>query len=122
MFPESGVRERRSENRRRHARVGLSVPVQFGRGREQEKASALAYVGQSRDVGTGGVYLTTQGSGSFVPGDILNVSIPIPWEAQRGFPFSRITGIGRVVRVEAQGVAVEFCRHQLTMLGVVGRS
>jgi hypothetical protein len=72
----------------------------------------------SRDVSTGGVYVTTGGGDRVVPGEICTVSITIPWESRKAFPFSRIAGRCRVVRVDEvhpadehpqQGVALAFC-------------
>ena len=40
--------------------------------------------------------------------DTLNVTLSVPRDEARDFPFSRITGKARVVRVEKDGIALEF--------------
>ncbi len=84
--------------------------------------------GQSADISTGGGYFTTREPGPFVPGEVLAMSIAVPWELRRIFPFSRIVGSGRIVRVEEQpeaiqdgdrGVALEFNPSGTTLLGAI---
>jgi hypothetical protein len=58
---------------------------------------------------------------------VLTVSVTIPWETRRLFPFSRIVGSGRIVRVEEvpavpgtkQGFALSFCEGDVTLLGAI---
>ena len=120
------VRSAQEWDSRRWQRVRLSVPVQFGKGTTQgQRASACT--GLSTDLSPGGVYLTTRKGGSFVPGDIVTVSITVPWEARGVFPFSRIVGPCRVVRTEdvltdqgkQHGLALTFCEDRVTLLGAI---
>ena len=118
----------RSYDRRARHRVDLKVPVQFCRGAVGEVNGEASIPGQASNLSTGGVYLTTRVGGPFVPGDMLTVSVAIPWQMRRTFPFSRIIGSCQVVRVEALpdavparqwGMAVEFCGNRPTMLGAI---
>ncbi len=123
-----GVRDPGSYDRRRRNRIKLSVPVQFGKGAAGKGEVLYFSSGQSADLSTGGVYFTTSEPGPFTSGEVLAVSIAVPWELRRLFPFSRIVGSGRVVRIEEQtaasndgrrGVAVEFNPSATTLLGAI---
>jgi hypothetical protein len=88
--------------------------------RSGEEGRAVAYaVGRSLDVSPGGVCVAVEFGGPFTPDEILTVSLAIPWEARRGFPFSLIEGACRVVRVDqARGdLALSFCPTNTTVLG-----
>ena len=120
------VSRERPVNRRRSPRVRLGVPVRLSYGAGSGGA-VPAGTGESADVGLGGVYLTTEEQGPFVPGELLTISIMIPWELRGLFPFSRILGRSRIVRVERAatsqsqrtGLALAFCDDQVTMLGAI---
>ncbi len=123
-----GVRDPGSYDRRRRHRVKLSVPVQFGKGTAEVGEVLYFSSGESGDLSTSGVYFTTREPGPFVPGETLAVSIAIPWELRRLFPFSRIVGSGRIIRIEEQptatkeghrGVALEFNPSGTTLLGAI---
>ena len=74
--------------------------------------------GETKDVSLAGVYFTTPAWQDVQPQEILTVSVSVPREQSRDFPFSRLAGRGRVVRVDALsgetpderrlGIAVEF--------------
>jgi len=74
--------------------------VQFCIGTAQKGGVSLFLEGRSTDLSVDGLYLTTRVVTSVVPGDPLTVSIWIPLERRRSFPFSRIVGLCRVVRVD----------------------
>ena len=123
-----GASDRRSEERRRQERVRLSAPIRFEDGlREEKEGGSYPYTGHTADLSTAGAYMATVEGGPFVPGQILQVSVAIPWEARRHFPFSRIIGPCRVVRVETLsaedpqgarwGVGLAFCGERITLLG-----
>jgi c-di-GMP-binding flagellar brake protein YcgR len=123
-----GVIAPQASDRRRFRRIRLAVPVRYGTGIASEGHEVCPRFGESSDLSTGGIAFTTKDPGSFSPGEVLEVSITIPWEARRAFPFSRILGRCRVVRVEerpAEGgatlrrVALEFCGDQVTLLGAI---
>ena len=119
MAPHHEGDQSRAVERRRWSRVGLSVPVRLGK-RSGEEGRAVAYaVGRSLDMSAGGTCIATEFGGPFTPDEILTVSIAIPWESRREFPFSLIEGTCRVVRVDqARGeVGLSFCPANTTMLG-----
>jgi hypothetical protein len=123
-----GLRDPRSYDRRARHRVDLKVPVQFCRGAVGEVAGEWSMTGQTSNLSTGGVYLTTGEEGPFVPGEMLTMSVAIPWQLRRTFPFSRIVGSCQVIRAEEfpdavpkrqWGLALEFCGNRPTMLGAI---
>ena len=120
------VAGKRSPNRRHWPRVKLSVPVVIKRRGEGSGGAADSHTVQSIDLSPGGCYLTVREGKTFAPEELLSVSVGIPWEARHRFPFSRLMGSCRVVRVDqvpmddgiAQGVALAFCGiDAVTMLG-----
>ena len=126
MAPAEG-RDAQSLNRRRWRRVKLSVPVQVGKGAEGVGALSEQHAGWSKSMSPGGVYVTTREGGSFVPGELLRVSVSVPWESRKVFPFAWLAGSGRVVRVEdlstpeegrQTGLAIEFF-EDMTVLGAI---
>jgi len=101
------------------------VPAQVRKGTAQEGLSEPVNA-QSADLGPGGVYLQTNAEGSFAPGEFITVTIEVPWELRRGFPFSRIMATCRVIRVDepatpgaGKGLALEFCSESTTMFGSI---
>lgn len=107
----------------RHApRIALSIPVAVKRRGEGDAAPMHA---QSVNLSTGGVYVTIAGGARIASGDILAVSIAIPWESRRAFPFSRVAASGRVVRVDRldrpdslrTGLALAFCGSEVSLIG-----
>ena len=126
MAPVEG-RDAQSVNRRRWRRVRLAVPVRFWQSTASSGVLSCPDAGWSKTLSPGGVYVTTRGGGSFVLGELLRISVAVPWEARKAFPFTCIAGSGRVVRVEdlsapdhgdQTGLAIEFC-EDVTALGAV---
>jgi len=118
MAPQYEVDRSPIFERRRWSRVRLSVPVQL-RKWTGEQGRAVAYaIGRLLDVSTGGACVATEFGGPFVPEEIVAVSITIPWEARRGFPFSLIEGACRVVRIDRDrgAIALSFCPNDMTIL------
>ena len=115
--------------RRGQRRIQLSVPVEFGKGSGGKGELMYFSSGQSLNVSARGVRFVTREPGPFTPGEVLAVSIEIPWEDRRVFPFSRIVGFGRVLRIEEEGpqtkeggqrrLALEFCQNDITLLGAI---
>lgn len=109
--------------RRRHRRVPLSVHVLAKRTAMGERGVFEA--GETKDVSLAGVYFTTPAWTDVQPQETLTISVSVPREQSRDFPFSRLAGRGRVVRVDRLppqesepprvGVAVEFA-DDLTVL------
>ena len=131
-----GMRALRSHDRRRAHRKTLRVAVQVNRSAEGEQEVRPLGLSESVDLSMAGVFVWTTDPGPFNPGDVLAVSISIPWESRRLFPFSRIVGSCRVVRAEPVmqepgptmqvpgeearwGLALEFCGDRPTMLGAI---
>lgn len=125
----SGLAQRRSYDSRGKHRIDIKAPVRFGRAAMGATEAAFASEGQSANLSTGGIYLTTNARGPFAAGDVIRVSIEIPREARRLFPFSRILGSCRVVRVDLLadseegtpqvGLALEFLGQNTTLLGAI---
>ena len=116
--------------RRRQPRVRLSVPVLCGQASGHERGRGLPFTGWSKDLSTEGVYAMLREGAAFAPGEIVAVNVEIPWESRRGFPFSRIAGTARVIRVDKLsaaerdpmwGLALEFCQD-VTKLGAMTRA
>ena len=114
-------------DRRRWNRVSLAVPVAMGTGAAEGGEGVSLWTGQTKDLSPTGVYVTSHEYGSIAPGDVLEVSIVVPKDARRFFPFSRILGPCRVVRKDevqtpqgsATGLALSFCEERMTLLGTV---
>jgi len=129
MLP-GGRGDPRSGDHRRWRRVRLSLPAQLGKslkGIKRKGGGLSPHTGETRDLSPGGAYVTVNGVNPFARGELLKLSIAIPWESRHVFPFSRITGSSRVVRVEElpisdegrqTGVALEFC-DDVTVLGTI---
>jgi len=126
MLP-GGRGDPRSGDHRRWRRVRLSVPVQLGKGAEGKEGGLCPHAAETRDLGPGGAYVTINGANPFALGELLRVWISIPWELRHSFPFARVAGSGRVVRMEElpmsdqenqTGLALEFC-EDVTVLGTI---
>ena len=120
------VAGKRSPNRRHWPRVKLALPVVVTQRMEEGGGAVCSHTAQSVDLSPGGFYLTSREGKVFAPEELLSVSVGIPWEARHRFPFSRLTGPCRVVRVDqvttesgtTQGVALAFCgTDAVTILG-----
>ena len=102
--------------RRRYRRVPLEVQVLAKRTAPGEPSRFQP--GVTQDVSLSGVYFTTPAWQQVQPQEVLTVSISVPREQSRDFPFSRLVGRGRVVRVQPVdgetadeqqlGIALEF--------------
>jgi c-di-GMP-binding flagellar brake protein YcgR len=118
MITEAGI------ERRRHRRIDMAVPILARR--NDEGAQAAFREGMAKDISLAGVYFTTAGWKEIKADETMTLSVSVPQEKVRSFPFSRIAGRARVVRVEELakvsddgptlfGVAAEFGRD-LTVL------
>ena len=109
----------RSIERRIRRRIELKAAVQFCRGiADQVDGSS---VGETRDLSTGGVLVTTPDPGPFATGEILTASIDIPWQHRRLFPYARLIGSCQIVRSQQLpntsfpkrwSLALEFCANR----------
>ena len=103
------------DERRRGRRVDLQVPILL---RSTTPGTAETFVSQvTKNISLAGVYLEASSSPRIH--DVYVASISIPEAQRREFPFTRLAGRSRVVRVDAlrdagpggqqrYGVALEF--------------
>lgn len=118
------MNEARGIDRRRHRRIDLTVPILARRNNDGNGASF--HEGVAKNLSLAGLYFTTAGWRELQADEIMTVSVSVPPEQVRHFPFSRLAGRGRVVRVDElakvdssgptlYGVALEF-GEDLTVL------
>ena len=118
------MEDARGIDRRRHRRIDLTVPILARRNNEGNGASFRE--GVAKNLSLAGVYFTTAGWNELLPDETMTISVSIPPEKVRNFPFSRLAGRGRVVRIEElariaadgptlYGIALEF-GEDLTVL------
>ena len=118
------MEETRGIDRRRHRRIDLTVPILARR--NNEGIAAPFREGVASNLSLAGLYFTTAGWKELKADEVMTVSVSVPPEKVRSFPFSRLAGRGRVVRVDElakvssdgptfYGVALEF-GQDLTIL------
>jgi len=119
--------ERRNVDRRRGRRIALEAPIRI---RGIEGAQKAEFQDEtSSNVSLAGLYFETERSVPFSRNDEVVASVAIPGPKTRDFPFTRLSGRGRIVRVEKlepsapgekarHGVAVEF-GQDLTALSAI---
>ena len=106
-----------SVERRRERRVNLKVPLLIRRRGLHEAASVHEHV--TADVGLAGTYFETEAERAYAVNEEVMASVSIPESQRREFPFTRLAGRSRVVRVRKLplpqperdkriGVALEF--------------
>ncbi|MFC1621360.1 PilZ domain-containing protein [Candidatus Omnitrophota bacterium] len=92
--------------KRQFKRLDLSFPTTLknftgdGEHREQE--------GVTLNVSYNGAYVADIEIKNIKVQDTLKISISVPREETRDFPFSRVVGKAKVIRVDKDGVALEF--------------
>ena len=103
--------------RRKHRRMNLLLSVE---GRRREDGWEVFERATTSDISLGGVSLKTSGFQGVRVDDVISVSVSVPRQLADKFPFSRIAGKARVVRVEEppppqkdevsaeRGIALEF--------------
>lgn len=104
-----------SFERRRHRRVDLPLLME---GRRQGDGREVFERATTTDISVGGLSLKTSGFQGIRVDDVISLSVSIPAQLADKFPFSRIAGKARVVRVEKalpqestslkQAIALEF--------------
>jgi len=92
--------------KRRSKRLGLSLPMKLRRIANEGKDESLE--GVTVNVSYNGAYVIDINLKDVKPHDKLHINLSVPRDDARDFPFSRITGNVEVVRVEKDGVALEF--------------
>ena len=92
--------------KRRSRRLDLSLPANIRYASADGKEKALK--GITINVSFNGAYLSDISLTNVKPEDEINISISVPRDDTRDFPFSRLIGKAKVVRVDNEGVAVDF--------------
>ncbi|MFA4991172.1 MAG: PilZ domain-containing protein [Candidatus Omnitrophota bacterium] len=92
--------------KRRFRRLGLSLPMKLRQIAGDGKAKSAE--GVTINVSYNGAYVSDIDMKEIKQHDNLHISLSVPRDDARDFPFSRITGEARVVRVDKEGVALEF--------------
>lgn len=109
--------QQQAAERRRYRRIQLALPMQARKIESEEPGNFKD--GVTKDISLAGVYFTTSAWQQIDCDESLMISVAVPRERARDFPFSRLAGRGRVIRVEELakvretgprlfGVAVEF--------------
>ena len=106
-----------SIERRRGRRVSLQAPLLIRRISAREPESFKEET--TSNISLAGIYFETEQLDSYAPNDVVMASVSVPEAQRREFPFTRLAGRSRVVRVNALppqepegrarfGVAIEF--------------
>jgi len=92
--------------KRQFKRLDLSLPMMLrrvsGSGKDNEQE------GVTLNVSYNGAYVADIEIKNIKAQDTLRISLSVPRDDARDFPFSRLTGKAKVVRVDKDGVALEF--------------
>ena len=113
-------------DRRRGRRVALQVPLFIRRANDAQAVSAQE---STKNVSLAGVYFETAERETYAVGDVLVASVCAGEAQTRGFPFTRLAGRGRVVRVadappqepaglQRTGVALEFGNDVTALMAI----
>lgn len=92
--------------KRRSKRLGLSLPMKLRLVTEKGRGEAVE--GITSNVSYEGAYIRNIDLKNIKPNDSLHISLSVPRDEARDFPFSRIIGGARVVRAENEACALEF--------------
>ena len=92
--------------KRRSKRLGLSLPMKLRRVTEEGKGEAIE--GITSDVSYEGARVININLKNIKPNDSLHITLSVPRDEARDFPFSRIIGKAKVVRAENETCALEF--------------
>ncbi len=94
--------------KRKFKRLDLSIPAKLKRTSSSGKEEVFS--GATGDVSYNGAYIVDIKIKSIKPEDTIHISLSVPREDARDFPFSRLIGDATVIRVEEDGIAVEFSK------------
>ena len=118
-----------SVERRRGRRIDLQAPLLIRRIGTREPG--LFKEQQTQNLGLAGVYFETDDG--FEVNEVVMTSVSIPESQRRGFPFTRLAGQGRVVRVKElakvssdgqkkkYGIALEFGNDLTALTSIPSR-
>ena len=87
--------------RRQFRRAELNVPVTI-RSLTPEGSASEPIIGQVKDVSLAGMYCTVIKPAPVASGDTIACSVSIPSDHATLFPFTRIAGKGRILRVDGR--------------------
>ena len=93
--------------KRRSKRLSLSLPMKIRRVLEGGKGGS-ALEGITSNVSYEGACVGNIDLKNIKPNDNLHITLSVPRDEARDFPFSRITGSARVVRAENETYGLEF--------------
>lgn len=123
-------REHGGVERRRERRVALEAPLLIRRlGTSQPEALQERV---TKNIGLAGVYFEVEAD-AYAINDPVMISVSVPEPQRRDFPFTRVAGHGRVVRVKEVagdgsrpgtrfGVALEFGEDVTALMATPSRS
>ena len=117
-----------SVERRRGRRINLQAPLLIRRIGTRELAPFKEQ--QTENLGLAGVYFETDDD--FEVNEAVMTSVSVPESQRRGFPFTRLAGQGRVVRVKElanasgeeqkkYGIALEFGNDLTALTSIPSR-
>ena len=120
-----------SVERRRSLRAELAAPLHLHRVGAEARGLLAQWI--TKNISLAGTYFEAEGDHPYAVNEVVMASITIPASEQRLFPFTRISGRSRVVRVEpllsahsAQGrrtgIALEFGDDLTALAAIPGRS
>ena len=93
--------------KRRTKRLDLSLPMKLRRVTEDGKTEEVVEAVTS-NVSYNGAYVVDINLKNIKPNEDLHITLSVPKDESRDFPFSRITGKARVVRAEKEAYGLEF--------------
>jgi len=92
--------------KRKSRRLDLSIPMSIRH--KSDNGEEKTQEGLTINVSYNGAYLVDISLKDISPKDKINISLSVPRDDARDFPFSRVIGKAKVVRVDKEGVALEF--------------
>ena len=92
--------------KRKSRRLDLSIPMSIRH--KSDNGKEKTQEGLTINVSYNGAYLVDISLKDINPKDKINISLSVPRDDARDFPFSRVIGKANVVRVDKEGVALEF--------------
>jgi len=92
--------------KRRSKRLGLFLPMKLRRLTDTGKGETIEAV--TSNVSYEGALISDINTKNIKPNDNLHITLSVPRDEARDFPFSRIVGNARVVRAEMETCGLEF--------------
>ena len=120
--------------RRRAQRIPVNASVMIRRvGGANDRGEGSFHEQMTKDVSLGGTYFETETPDTYAINDVVVASVIVPVSHERLFPFRRVAGPGRVVRISPLaegersngapvGIAVEFGREVTALTALPTRT